>query len=112
MVRRTDGDLEEPNYSNMTGLADFEGAKGQAIEAKTDGWIGFTDHYWMTTLIPDQGKPWTAVEKYPPGADIYQTEVRQPLVTVAPGQTTQSSMRFFAGAKESPRRRVRSASTT
>ena len=100
VVRRTDGELEEPSYSALTGLADFEGAKGRLIEAKTDGWIGFTDHYWMTTLIPEQGKPWKAVEKYTPGADIYQTEAREPLMTVAPGAQAQSSMRFFAGAKE------------
>lgn len=99
-VRRTDGDLEEPKYSAMKGLPEFEGVLGQAIEATENGWIGFTDHYWMTTLIPEQGKPWTAVEKYTPGADIYQTEVRQPLVTVAPGAQAQSSIRFFAGAKE------------
>ncbi len=100
VVRRTDGNLEEPNYKDLTGLDDFEGAKGRAIAATDNGWIGFTDHYWMTTLIPEQGKPWTAVEKYTPGADIYQTEVRQPLVTVAPGGSAQSSIRFFAGAKE------------
>ena len=100
VVRRTDGNLEEPNYSTLTGLPAFEGALGRSIEATKDGWIGFTDHYWMTTLIPEQGKPWTAVEKYTPGSDIYQTEVRQPLSTVAPGQSIQSSMRFFAGAKE------------
>lgn len=99
-VRRTDGDLEEPKYAAMKSLADFEGAKGAAVEATKDGWIGFTDHYWMTTLIPEQGKPWTAVEKYIPTADIYQTEVRQPLTAVAPGGSSESSIRLFAGAKE------------
>ena len=100
VVRRTDGALSEMNYSKMTGLDAFEGVLGQKTDAITDGWTGFTEHYWMTTLIPEQGKPWTAVEKYTPGSDIYQIEVRQPLTSVAPGQSTQSSMRFFAGAKE------------
>ena len=99
-VRRIDGDLEESKYNGMPKLADFEGAKGEAVESKGDGWIGFTDHYWMTTLIPEQGKPFTAVTKYTPDADIYQAEVRQPLMTVAPGTTAQSSIRLFAGAKE------------
>lgn len=99
-VRRIDGDLEESKYSAMLKLADFEGAKGEAVESKGDGWIGFTDHYWMTTLIPEQGKPFTAVTKYTPDADIYQAEVRQPLMTVAPGSSAQSSIRLFAGAKE------------
>ncbi len=99
-VRRIDGDLEETKYSDITKLADFEGAKGEAVDSKGDGWIGFTDHYWMTTLVPDQGKPFTAVTKYTPDADIYQAEVRQPLMTIAPGASAQSSIRFFAGAKE------------
>lgn len=99
-VRRIDGDLEESKYADLPKLADFEGAKGEAIAAKGDGWIGFTDHYWMTTLIPEQGKPFTAVTKYTAGADIYQAEVRQPLMTIAPGASAQSSIRFFAGAKE------------
>jgi len=54
----------------------------------------------MTTLVPDQRKPFTAVTKYTPDADIYQAEVRQPLMTIAPGASAQSSIRFFAGAKE------------
>ena len=100
MVRRTDGILEEAGYSSLTGLPDLEGAKGELIEATTDGWIGFTDHYWMTTLVPEQGKSFAAVSKYTPGADIYQVEVRQPLMSVAPGTTATTSIQFFAGAKE------------
>ncbi len=100
MVRRTDGILEEAGYSAITGLPDLEGAKGEVVEATTDGWIGFTDHYWMTTLVPAQGKPFTTVSKYTPGADIYQVEVRQPLMSVAPGTTATTSIQFFAGAKE------------
>lgn len=99
-VSRVNGDLEESKYSAMAKLPDFEGVKGQAVESKGDGWIGFTDHYWMTTLIPQQGKPFTEVTKYTPDADIYQTEVREPLMTIAPGVTAETSVRFFAGAKE------------
>ena len=35
-----------------------------------------------------------------PGSDIYQAEVRQPLMSVAPGATMQTTTRMFAGAKE------------
>lgn len=102
MVRRTDGKLEETKYKNVASLpvVDREGAQAEVIEATTDGWIGFTDHYWMTTLIPEQGKPYTSVSKYVAGADIYQAEVRQPLMTVAPGGTGETTTRLFAGAKE------------
>ena len=102
MVRRTDGKLEETKYKNVASLpvVDREGAQAEVIEATTDGWIGFTDHYWMTTLIPEQGKPYTSVSKYVAGADIYQAEVRQPLMTIAPGGTGETTTRLFAGAKE------------
>ena len=102
MVRRTDGTLEETKYKNVASLPviDREGAQAEVIEATTDGWIGFTDHYWMTTLIPEQGKPYTSVSKYVPGADIYQAEVRQPLMTVAPGGKVETTTQLFAGAKE------------
>jgi YidC/Oxa1 family membrane protein insertase len=102
MVRRTDGTFAEVDYGEVADYAviDREAAQAEVIDATTDGWIGFTDHYWMTTLIPEQGKPYTSVAKYVAGADIYQAEVRQPLMTVAPGATVESKTQLFAGAKE------------
>ncbi|MES2435142.1 MAG: membrane protein insertase YidC [Pseudomonadota bacterium] len=102
LVRRTDGSLEELKYSKFASMTpnEREGYPAEVTEASKDGWIGFTDHYWMTTLVPEQGKPYTAVAKYLPGSDIYQAEVRQPLMTVAPGATMETTTRMFAGAKE------------
>ncbi len=101
-IRRTDGTLEETKYKNVAGLSvvDAEGGPAEVVEATTDGWIGFTDHFWMTTLVPEQGKPWTAVTKYVAGADIYQAEFRQPVMTIAPGASVAISNRVFVGAKE------------
>ncbi len=101
-IQKIDGTLTETNYDDITALDvnAREGLPAEVTDATTDGWIGFTDHYWMTTLIPEQGKPYTAVLKYTPTADIYQAEVRQPVVTLQPGETATSSIRFFAGAKE------------
>ena len=101
-ISRTDGELTEKKYKKVAALpiVEREAAQAEVVEATTDGWIGFTDHYWMTTLIPEQGKPFTAVTKYTPGADIYQTEARQPVMAVAPGATVSSRTQLFAGAKE------------
>jgi YidC/Oxa1 family membrane protein insertase len=101
-IARTDGTLEETDYDDVAEfpLVEREAARAEVVEATTDGWIGFTDHYWMTTLIPQQGQPWTAVTKYVPSADIFQAEVRQPVLTVAPGATATTATRLFAGAKE------------
>ncbi len=102
LIRRTDGAFAEVDYDDIASLpvVDREGAQAEVIEATTDGWIGFTDHYWMTALIPEQGKPYTSVAKYVAGANIYQAEVRQPTITVAPGARVESALKLFAGAKE------------
>jgi YidC/Oxa1 family membrane protein insertase len=101
-IQKIDGTLTETNYDDITAfdVNPREGLPAEVTDATTEGWIGFTDHYWMTTLIPEQGKPYTAVLKYTPNADIYQAEVRQSVVTIPPGGTTTSAIRFFAGAKE------------
>jgi len=102
VVQSTDGTLNELAYDDMPDL-DFverEGARAEVTEVTDEGWIGFTDKYWMTTLVPEAGQPFTAVSRYVAGADIYQTEARLPTVTVAPGQTVERSTRLFAGAKE------------
>ncbi len=102
VVRRTDGKLEEIDYSKVVDLAvdPKEGVPAEVIDATTDGWVGFTDHYWMTTLVPEQGKPYASVIKYVAQGDIYQAEVRQPVIAVAPGAKAEATTRLFAGAKE------------
>lgn len=99
-VGMSDGNLIEEKYKNIVKL-DPVGAEGPAeVQQVTEnGWIGFTDKYWMTTLAPAPGTPFTSVVKYVPGADIYQTEARMPMVTVAPGATADSTAYLFAGAK-------------
>ncbi len=100
-VAMTDGELFESKYKNLTKL-DPVAREGRAeiVEVADNGWIGFTDKYWMTTLAPKPGQPFTAVAKYTDGADIYQTETRFPMVTVAPGASASSESYLFAGAKE------------
>jgi YidC/Oxa1 family membrane protein insertase len=102
LIRRTDGEFNELDYDELTDLPalEGEGAPSEVVGATTDGWIGFTDHYWMTSLVPTQGAAFTAVAKYTPGSDIYQAEVREPLLTLAPGATVTQEQRLFAGAKE------------
>jgi len=101
-VQRNDGELLETDYADITELEvdPREGLPAEVTESAVDGWIGFTDHYWMTTLIPEQGKPYKSVLKFVPSAGIYQAEVRPPAVSLAAGASTTSTLRFFAGAKE------------
>jgi len=101
-IRRTDGTLEEIGYGDIPDLDadDVWGPAASVEEAQSTGWVGFTDHYWMTTLIPEQGEPFTSVVQYVPEQQIYRTIARMPAVDVAPGQTETSTTRVFAGAKE------------
>ncbi|WP_347266151.1 membrane protein insertase YidC [Paracoccus sp. (in: a-proteobacteria)] len=100
VVGMTDGSLLEKKYKSLPDLDPVAGeGPASLIEVKENGWIGFTDKYWMTTLAPTPGTPFTAVVKYAPGADIYQTETRMPVQTVAPGATGTSASYLFAGAK-------------
>lgn len=63
------------------------------------GWLGFTDHYWMTALIPDQNVQHGLSLKG--GDQRHQADYRSPtLATLNPGQAMTQSARFFAGAKE------------
>ncbi|WGH79272.1 membrane protein insertase YidC [Jannaschia ovalis] len=102
VVARADGELAELDYDDVTEL-DFVAAEGGRVritEGTQDGWIGFTDKYWMTTLVPPAATPFAEVVKYVDSADIYQTETRMAALEVAPGATVTSESRLFAGAKE------------
>ncbi|MFT5868091.1 MAG: YidC/Oxa1 family membrane protein insertase [Paracoccaceae bacterium] len=102
VVRKVDGTLDELAYDDLPDL-DFverEGALAEVVEVAEDGWIGFTDKYWMTTLIPGVDQPFTSVTKYVASADIYQTEARLPAMTAAAGETVSVTTQLFAGAKE------------
>ena len=100
MVRMSDGELNETDYGKMPKfeINPRERAPAEVIQVATGGWIGFTDHYWMTTMVP-QGA-FKSVAKYDINNDIFLTEAVQPTQTVAPGATTTVTSQFFAGAKE------------
>jgi YidC/Oxa1 family membrane protein insertase len=101
LVAMADGELSEIDYSDMP---DFEmnaneGARAEVTQVAEQGWIGFTDHFWMTTLIPAPG-PYKATAKYDERRDIYQTETVLPTQKLAPGATATATTQLFAGAKE------------
>ncbi len=102
VVRKADGTLDEIGYENVTefDVMPSEGAAAELVDVAGNGWIGFTDKYWMTTLIPGAGQPFVAVTRHVAGVDIYQTEARMPAVDVAAGATAEVTTMLFAGAKE------------
>ena len=102
LVRMSDGELAEDSYKNMRGYDtnEREGTAAERIEVTTNGWVGFTDHFWMTTLIPTPGSAFRSTAKYYEQADIYQAETVLPVVSLSSGQSASVETQFFAGAKE------------
>lgn len=102
LVQMSDGKLQETKYKDMPDAEpmDLDGLPSEVIEVTDNGWIGFTDKYWMSALIPTPGSAFTAVSKYVPRADVYQTETRMPVVTVQPGEASTVTTLLFTGAKE------------
>jgi YidC/Oxa1 family membrane protein insertase len=66
------------------------------------GWIGITDKYWLTALIPDQNT--SADNRFSDqiqkNLDNYQVDFRSDAQVIRPGAIAETSSRFFAGAKE------------
>jgi YidC/Oxa1 family membrane protein insertase len=65
--------------------------------ANTNGWLGFTDKYWLTALVPS-GNVAASFVRSPTGG--YQADYSAAAATVAPGQVLTTQSRLFAGAKE------------
>ncbi|MDY0958942.1 membrane protein insertase YidC [Sphingomonas sp. CFBP8993] len=65
----------------------------------TGGWLGFTDKYWLATLIPDQAKAFDGQFRAGAGG-TYQADYTLQPQTLAPGKQITQTTRFFAGAKE------------
>ncbi|MCB1884866.1 MAG: membrane protein insertase YidC [Geminicoccaceae bacterium] len=90
-----DGKLNEVDYKDLV--------EDKKIEAKTTGgWLGFTDKYWLASLVPPQDGQRTATfrETGTAAAPRYQVDYLGAPLTVAPGETASVTDHFFAGAKE------------
>jgi len=63
-------------------------------------WIGFTDIYWLSALIPEAGsKPDASFNSL--GNQLFRADLVYQPMSVAPGASASRTTRLFAGAKES-----------
>jgi len=74
-------------------------------ESKTGGWIGITDKYWASALIPDQKAPFVAVLEGRAAAlggrsELYTAEYTRPEMIVPAGQRQAIEGQLYAGAKQ------------
>jgi YidC/Oxa1 family membrane protein insertase len=92
-----DGGVQEVTYSGI------EKDPGKAVSFKGDGgWLGFTDKYWGSAIIPEQTAPIEA--RFSASGTVqpvdYQADFLGKEQTVAPGASIETTTRVFAGAKE------------
>ena len=75
---------------------------GKISQPSTGGWMGFTDKYWGTAIVPEQGLNLTATyEHFKLGnRDVYQSGyVAKDQIVIAPNSVAVTQDRLFAGAK-------------
>ena len=89
-----DGTLKEHKYDDLKKLSTER-------NKTTGGWIGITDKYWLTALVPDQKEELTGrfVHQRADNADRYQVDFTGAAKVVAPGTAAETTFHLFAGAK-------------
>src|SRR6202453_1502102 len=90
-----DKGLQEYGYKKI------DDAKAVSFKV-TDGWLGITDKYWASALLPDTNAQLQArfSSNLVGSIRTYQTDYLQEPQTIAIGGTGSVNARLFAGAKE------------
>ncbi|MEN7538349.1 membrane protein insertase YidC [Aurantiacibacter flavus] len=70
-----------------------------SVEGRSN-WVGFTDIYWMSALIPDSAQAASSTFRAQ-GTDLFRAELLYAPVNLPAGQQLSRTTRLFAGAKES-----------
>ena len=90
----------------FNGAADYDAEykdmdKGEqpAAVTSTGGWLGFTDKYWLSALVPDQKARFTG-EFRKGAAGGYQADYSLDPTLLSPGKALTTTTRLFVGAKE------------
>ena len=97
------GGLQEYTYKNVDDpkMMLDPNTRGVAFTRITDGWLGITDKYWATALLPDTNATMETARFSTGGAlKRYQADYMLLPQTIAIGGTGTTSARLFAGAKE------------
>ena len=96
VVGMQDGELIETNYDDIIELP----TEKRTREIQENGWIGFTDKYWMSTLLPKSGQTFKMDQRYFPSTDNFEVWMRLPPVSVGSNESRSVTSNLFIGAKE------------
>jgi len=103
LISLVDDELLEKNYDDL--LDDCSASipvKDTFCDAKGQGgWLGFTDKYWMSVLIPDPNEPININYRHSNnGRDSYRTGYVGQIFNISPGESISYQGKVFAGAKK------------
>ena len=101
-IASVDSELVQTTYKKVRKF-DTTGGTGMHSETETftsGGWTGFTDHYWMTNIIPRSETEFKSVTQWSERSNRYQTDVQFPAKIIAAGGSYTVETSVFAGAKE------------
>ena len=85
-----DEELKEDDYDDVE--------EKKIVREATKGWLGITDKYWMTALVPEQGKSFKSTFLYK-GAFKANYILNNP-TTIKPSSSNSNDLRLFVAAKE------------
>ena len=98
-----DEELQELSFSDLEDLPPNASTTGQSqlTRVETNGWLGFTDKYWMSSLVAQPGTGFDAIyQTFHKGPEPeFQAILRSNVVSAAPGTTKAVDTMLFAGAK-------------
>ncbi|MEO1206828.1 MAG: membrane protein insertase YidC [Pseudomonadota bacterium] len=91
--------LQELTYGEL-----MEPGGSKRLENIVGGWIGFTDKYWATAIVPDQSATYSANLRLArargtQGLEAFESEYLVGAVTVPRGGVANNTSYVFAGAK-------------
>jgi YidC/Oxa1 family membrane protein insertase len=81
------------NYKDLD-----KGPSTQSFQSK-GGWIGFTDKYWLSAMVPANDADFAGQFRKGAGTQ-YQADVALGSTMLAPGKAATQSLRLYVGAKE------------
>jgi YidC/Oxa1 family membrane protein insertase len=89
-----DGKLKWLNYKKLE--------KGESVQqTSTGGWLGLTDKFWLSAMIPDQQTKLEAAYKMTnlPGEEVFETSYVAAPQAILAGQSLTTKQHLFTGAK-------------
>ena len=102
LISLLNDELLEKNYDDLADdcSSNINIKSSYCDNKSTGGWLGFTDKYWMATLIPEQTQKINANFRHGNnGRDNYRTGYVGEIFNVSAGQSISYNGELFAGAK-------------